>query len=83
MARIERRQPQIEYDGLQKFIQQEWALLQRTTPGFREVFHPVEEALKRSFLPELFRSGMIRIPERGVNRIQVKQAGLAIPNLNL
>ena len=44
---------QSAYSGLQKFLQQEWPIVQRVTPGVGDAFGPVEEALKEIFLPAL------------------------------
>ena len=37
--------PQKYYDGLQKYLHQEWALVQHVTPHTGEELHPVEEDL--------------------------------------
>ena len=54
LAGVGHKHPQSAYAGLQKFLQQEWAFVQRVTPGVREAFVPVEEALREIFVPALF-----------------------------
>ena len=48
------RHPYKAYVRMQKSLQQACAFVQRITPGVREDFCPVEEALQKSFLPALF-----------------------------
>ena len=55
MAAVARKHAQSPYAGLQKSLQQEWAFLQRVTPGVGEAFGPVEEALREIFVPSLFK----------------------------
>ena len=54
LAGVARKHPQSAYAGLQKSLQQEWAFLQRVTPGIDNAFRPVEEEIAKAFLPELF-----------------------------
>ena len=54
--------------------------MQRMTPGFGNAFRPVEMALKETFVPALFEGLGGGIPERGVTRLPVKQAVLAVPD---
>ena len=54
--------------------------MQRVTPGVGYAFGPVEDALKEIFVPALFEGLREGVPERGANRLPVKQAGLALPN---
>ena len=53
--------------------------MQRVTPGIGDAFRPVETALKESFVTALFEGLDDGVPERGVTRLTVKQAGLAFP----
>ena len=53
--------------------------MQRVTPGIGDAFGPVETALKETFVPALFEELGDGVPERGVTRPPVKQAGLALP----
>ena len=64
----------------EKFLQQEWAFVQRVTPGVGADFAPAEEALREDFLPDLFRGLRKGLPTRENTRLLVKQAGLAIPD---
>ena len=54
LSGVGHKHPQSAYAGLQKSLQQEWAFVQRVTPGVREAFVPVEEALREIFVPALF-----------------------------
>ena len=51
------------------------------TPGIRDAFDLVEEALRETFLSDLFQGLGERAPGRGVTRLSVKQAGLALTDL--
>ena len=54
MAGVARKHLQYAYAGLQKSLQQEWAFVQRVTPGIGAEFGPVEEEIAKEFLPALF-----------------------------
>ena len=54
LARVACKHPQSTYVGLQKSLQQEWAFMQRVTPGIGDAFGPVEEEIATAFLPALF-----------------------------
>ena len=45
LSGVARKHPSSAYTGLQKSLQQEWAFLQRVTPGIRDAFGPVEQVL--------------------------------------
>ena len=79
LSGVTQKHPQSAYTGLQKFLQQEWDFVQRVTPGVGDSFGPVEEELKETFVPELFKGLWKGVPEREVTCQPVKQAGLALP----
>ena len=54
LAGVAEKHPLSAYVGLQKYLQQEWAFVQRMTPGVGDAFGPVEVALKEIFVPALF-----------------------------
>ena len=54
--------------------------MQRVTPGVRDSFGPVEDALKETFVLALFQGLREEVPKRGVTRLPVKQVGLALPD---
>ena len=85
IAGVSCRHPHSVYAGLQKSLQQEWAFLQRVTPGIKYVFVLLEKALRETFLPALFEGleGGGGAPEKGVTRLPLKQAGLDLPYLTL
>ena len=78
LSGVSRKHLQSTYAGLQKSLQQEWAFVQQVTPGIGDTFGPVETALKEILVPALFKELGNGVPERGVTRLPVKQAGLAL-----
>ena len=80
LARVSRNHPQSSYAGLQKSLQQEWAFVQRVTPGINNAFGLVEKALRETFVPELSEVMGDGVLERGFTRLPIKQAGLALPD---
>ena len=80
LAGVAHKHPQSAYAGLQKSLQQEWAFVQRVTPGVGEAFGPVEEALQEIFVLALFRGLTEGVPERENTCLSVKQAGLDLPD---
>ena len=54
--------------------------MQRVTLDIGDAFGLVEKALRETFVPEFFEALGEGIPERGVTRLPVKQAGLALPD---
>ena len=64
MAGVVCKHPQSAYAGLQKPLQQEWAFMQRVTPGISNAFGPVEEEIAKAFLPALF-EGSGTVPRGG------------------
>ena len=74
------KHPQTAYTGMQKSIQQEWVFVHQVTPGIGNDFCLVEKALRETFVPDLFEGLGDGVPERGVTRLPVKQAGLSLPN---
>ena len=77
---VSHKHPQSSYAGLQKSLQQEWAFVDRVTPGVGDAFDPVEEALREIFVPALYKGLREGVPEREITRLPVKQAGLALPD---
>ena len=74
--------PQTAYESLQKYLQQEWAFMQRVTLGIGMAFQPVEENLQDTFIPALFQRVTSQIPGRAITGLQVKHYGISLPNLN-
>ena len=75
-----RKHPQSAYAGLQNSLQQEWAFVQRVTPGISNASEPVEEEIAKAFLPALFEGVGDGVPGREITRLPVKQAGMALPD---
>ena len=81
LAGVAHKHLQSVYVGLKNSLQQEWAFVQRLTPGVGGAFGPVEEALQEIFFPAFFQGLLERLPTRENTRLPVKQAGLALPDL--
>ena len=79
LSGVAQKHPQYAYTGLKKSLQQELAFVKRVTPGVGDSFGPVETALKETFMPALFEGLREGMPERGVTRLPVKQAGFTLP----
>ena len=75
---VAHKHPQSAYAGLEKSLQQEWAFLQRVTPGVGDAFGPVEEALREIFVPALYEGLREGVQQRDITRLPVKQVGLAL-----
>ena len=54
--------------------------MQRVIPGIGNAFGPVETALRETFVPALSEGLGDCVPMRGVTRLPVKQAELALPD---
>ena len=54
LSGVAQKHPQYAYAGVQKSLQQEYAFMQRVTPGVRDAFGPVEVALEEIFVHTLF-----------------------------
>ena len=80
LARVARKHPQSAYAGLQKSLQQEWEFVQRVTLGIGNAFGPVEEEIKKAFIPELFHGVGYGAPGKAITRLPVKQEGMALPD---
>ena len=80
MLGVARKHPQSAYAGLYESLQQECAFMQRVTTDIRDAVGPVEQALRDTFIPYLFRGLGEVTPGRGVTRISMKQAGLTFPD---
>ena len=79
LEEVSHKHPQSSYDRQQKSLHQDWAFVQQVTPGIGDAFGPLEKALQETFVQELFEGLGEGVLERGVNRLPVKQAGLALP----
>ena len=78
LAGVARWHPNTVYAGLQNYLHQEWAFVQRVNPGIYMVFQAVEDELRDKFLPELFQGATSQIPGRAITGIPYKQAGIAL-----
>ena len=79
LAGVARWHPQTAYTGLQKFLHQEWAFVQRVTPDIGMEFQVAEDALRGIFLLHFFQGATKHIPGRAITGLPVKQAGIFLP----
>ena len=79
LAGVAHKHPQSAYIRLQKLPQQEWAFVQQVNPDIGYAFGTVNKVLQETFLPALFEGLGKGAPGRGVNRLPVKHARLALP----
>ena len=54
--------------------------MQRVNLGIGDAFVPVEKSIWETFVPALFEGLGEGVPEQGITRLPVKQAGLALPD---
>ena len=80
LAGVVCRHPQTAYAGLKKSFHQEWAFVQRVTPGIGMAFKAVEDELQYTFLPSLFQGATSQIPGSAITGLPIKQAVIALPN---
>ena len=80
LGQIARRHPQSAYDGLGMSLQLEWKYLQRTVPRVGTLMDPIEEALRETFFPALFRGEDINTDFRKILGHSVNHGGSDIPD---
>ena len=56
--------------------------MQCVTPDIGTAFHPMEDAMREVFLPDLFKGATSQIPGRSVTGLPVDQAGIALLDPN-
>ena len=54
--------------------------MQQVTPGIGDAFGPVEQALRETFIPDLFQGLVEGTPGGVIKHLPVKHEGLAFPN---
>ena len=80
MSAVAEHYPQTTFVGMAKSLQQEWQFLQRVTNGSDLDFAPLEDALRKSFLPALLQEKDISPDMRKLIGLSVKSAGMSLPN---
>ena len=78
MAGVDHKHLQAAYVGLQKYLQQEWSFIQRTTQGRGEEFWSIEKALWEELLPDLFLGAEEHMPDQTIMGFPVEHAGLTM-----
>ena len=77
---IVKRHPQSAYASLEILIQVEWQYLQRTVPGVGTQMGPIEEGLRDTFLPVLFRGKEVNADFFIILAHSVRCGSLGIPD---
>ena len=72
LAGVVHRHLQTAYTGLQKPPQQEWAFVQRVTPGIGMEFKEAEDAMQDTFLLSLFQGSTSQISGREITGLIFK-----------
>ena len=79
IAKVAKRHPQTDYDGLGMLLQLKWQYLQRNLPVVSAPMEPIDTALKEAFFTALFWGEDVEDGLRYVLRYGVKFSGLGIP----
>lgn len=79
LAELGRDDPQAAYAALTKALCHRWTFVQRTIPGISELFAPLENTLRHSFLPAII-GRQISDFERHLFTMPVRLGGLGISN---
>ena len=80
LAEAARQHPQTAYAGLQKSLHKEWVFTHCVTLCIGMEFQPVEDELRDTSLPDLFKGGTSQIPGRSITSLPVNQDGIALTN---
>ena len=80
LSSIAKRYPQTAYAGLTIWLQAEWQYVARTVPGINHIFEPVEQAIRRYFIPALLGVEVVDAELRTLLAGGLKQGGLGIRN---
>ena len=80
MSWVAHKHPHSAYAGLYKLLQQEWEFVQWFIPNIGDAFSLVEQALRDAFISALFQGLGEGTLGKGVTRVPVKQADLALPD---
>ena len=80
LSRIATSQPHAAYAALTHGLLSKWLYLLRTVPDVSNLFHPVEEAIRHSFLPALTGRTGFNDLERNLLELPARLGGLGIMN---
>ena len=83
LGKISQQHPQLSYAGLGMPLQLEWQYLQSNVPGVGNLMGPIEEALKKKFLPTIFGEEEINADFRKILGHSFKRGSLGIPDPRL
>ena len=79
LARLAVDEPQAVYSCYTKAISHRWSYVQRTIPGIRHLFIPLEEAIKEKLIPAII-GRKISDVERKIFAVPVRMGGMNILN---
>ena len=80
LTKIARIEPQAAYAAFTHGIIGKWLYVMRTIPGISELFTPLEEIIRNSFIPTITGRKAITNVERELLALPCRLGGLGIPN---
>ena len=80
LSNIALTQPHVAYAATTHGLTNKWSFLQRTVPDIRDLFQPLENAIRQHLLPALMGSKEITDSERDLLALPNRLGGLGIPN---
>ena len=79
MARLAGDEPQAVYSCYTKAVSHRWSYVQRTIPGIKDLFKPLEEAIKEKLIPAIVGRKVSDL-ERKIFTLPVRMGGMNILN---
>ena len=79
ISKIAKEEPQLAYSAYTKALCMRWCFLQRTIPGTKEFFEPLEEVIREKFIPAII-GRKVTDMERKIFSLPVRLGGLGIQN---
>ena len=80
LSRIAASHPQAAYSGFVNGVRTKWLYLMRTIPEIKDLFHPLEDAIRVQFIPSLTGRSAPADLERELMALPTKLGGLGITN---
>ncbi len=79
LSLIAKEEPQLAYAAYTKGICHRWSYLQRTVEGISDLFHPLEQSLRRNLIPAIIGRKVSDL-ERDMIALPLRYGGLGIQN---
>ena len=79
LSKIGINEPQVALSAFTKGICHRWSFIQRTIPDIKDLFEPLEEAIREIFIPAII-GRKISDLERKIFSLLVRFGGMGIPN---